>query len=62
MQQGGAPFRVPAAGVVPVLACAVILWLLSSIQPLEWAVVAAVLAAASALFFLTRGRRALQRA
>ena len=61
VQAGGTPFRVPAAGVVPVLACAVILWLLTSIQPIEWAVVATALAAASALFFLTRGRRALQR-
>jgi amino acid transporter len=58
VQAGGVPFRVPAAGVVPVLACAVIAWLLTSIRLVEWAVVAGVLAAAAAIFLLTRGRRA----
>ena len=62
VQAGGTPFRVPAAGVVPVLACAVILWLLTSIRLAEWAAVGGVLLMAAALFMLTRGRRALQRA
>jgi len=57
VQAGGVPFRVPAAGVVPVLACLVIAWLLTSIEPAEWAVVGAVLAVAAVLFVASRGRR-----
>jgi basic amino acid/polyamine antiporter, APA family len=57
VQAGGTPFRVPAAGVVPILACAVIAWLLTSIRAAEWAVVAGVLAAGTLIFLLTRVRR-----
>lgn len=58
VEAGGIPFRVPAAGVVPVLALIVIVWLLTSIKAMEWAVVAAVLAASTLIYFLTRGARA----
>ncbi|HEX3158672.1 MAG TPA: amino acid permease [Gemmatimonadaceae bacterium] len=51
---GGVPFRVPGGAVVPVLACLVILWLLSNATLAEFGLVAAVLAAASVLFALTR--------
>ncbi len=54
----GVPFRVPAAGVVPFLACAVIVWMLGSVTLREWAVTLGVLAAAAIVFFLTRGHRA----
>ncbi|HEX5724846.1 MAG TPA: APC family permease [Longimicrobiaceae bacterium] len=56
VQAGGTPFRVPAAGVVPFLALAVIAFLLTSIQPLEWAVVAGVLAAGALLYALAGPR------
>lgn len=58
VRAGGTPFRVPMAGVVPVLASLVIAGLLTSITAREWAVMAAVLVAASALFAFTRGARA----
>jgi amino acid transporter len=58
VQSGGTPFRVPGAGVVPVLACLVIAGLLTSIRRDEWAVLAIVLVAASAIFALTRRSRA----
>ena len=58
VEAGGIPFRVPAAGVVPVLALIVIGWMLTSIHAREWAVVAAVMAASALIFFLTRGARA----
>lgn len=58
VQAGGIPFRVPAAGVVPFLAVAVIAWMLSSIQPMEWAVVGGVMAAAAVLFAATARSRA----
>jgi basic amino acid/polyamine antiporter, APA family len=58
VEAGGIPFRVPAAGVVPVLALIVIIWLLTSITWTEWAVVAAVLVASALAYFLTRGSRA----
>jgi amino acid transporter len=58
VQAGGVPFRVPGAGVVPFLSCAVIVGLLSSITLDEWRVLVAVIAVASVLFVLTKRRRA----
>ncbi|HEX5830340.1 MAG TPA: hypothetical protein VFY16_05115, partial [Gemmatimonadaceae bacterium] len=55
---GGIPFRVPGGAAVPVLACAVIVWLLSNATLQEFGMVAGVLVAASLLFVLTRSRRA----
>jgi amino acid transporter len=53
----GTPFRVPGGAAVPILACVVILGLLSSITGREWATFGAVAAVAVALYFATRGRR-----
>jgi APA family basic amino acid/polyamine antiporter len=53
----GEPFRVPGAGVVPFLACALILYLLSSVTLREWSVLAATVAIAMVVFLVTRGRR-----
>ncbi len=58
VQAGGTPFRVPFAGVVPVLACLVIAAMLTGITLAEWAVLAAVLVAAAAVFAATRPARA----
>jgi amino acid transporter len=58
VRAGGTPFRVPAAGVVPVLACLVIAAMLVSITASEWAVLGAVLAAAVVAFLVTRSSRA----
>jgi basic amino acid/polyamine antiporter, APA family len=54
----GPPFRVPGGAAVPMLACVVILGLLSSITAREWASFGAVAAIAVALYAATRGRRA----
>jgi APA family basic amino acid/polyamine antiporter len=53
----GEPFKVPGAAVVPVLACVVILYLLSSVTLREWGVLAATVVLAAVVFFVTRGRR-----
>ena len=58
VQAGGIPFRVPGAAVVPVLSCAMIVGLLSSITLAEWRVLILALAAASVLFVLTGRSRA----
>jgi len=58
VQAGGVPFRVPGAGVVPFLSCAMIVGLLSSITLDEWRVLVTVLVLASVLFVLTKRRRA----
>jgi amino acid transporter len=58
VQSGGTPFRVPAAGLVPALAVAVIVWLLTSIGPRDWAAVGGALLVAAAIYAATRGRRA----
>ncbi|HET7229468.1 MAG TPA: amino acid permease [Longimicrobium sp.] len=62
VRAGGIPFRVPAAGVVPFIAVAVIAYMLMSITWKEWAVVAAVLAAAALIYLVTSGARARRRA
>ncbi|HUQ83259.1 MAG TPA: amino acid permease [Gemmatimonadaceae bacterium] len=56
--EGGVPFRVPGAAVVPILSCAMIIGLLSSITWPEWRVLIIVIAVASAIFVVTRRRRA----
>ena len=54
---GGVPFRVPASGLVPWLALAVIVALLATLQRGEWLAVLEVVAAAIFLFVVTRSRR-----
>lgn len=58
VQAGGVPFRVPGGPLVTILACLVIIALLTSIRLEEWAVLLGVVAAASILFVATAGRRA----
>jgi amino acid transporter len=57
--EGTTPFRVPLAPVVPWLACAVIVWLLTGLTRDEWLGFGACLAAGSLLYAATRGRRAV---
>jgi len=54
---GSAAFRVPLGGVVPWLACGVIVWLLTGLTANEWLGFGACLAAATLVYALTRGRR-----
>jgi amino acid transporter len=56
----GAPFRIAGGPIVPVLACAVVVWLLSSSGAAEFLAVAAVLVLSSVLYFL-RPRQARPR-
>jgi amino acid transporter len=58
VSQGGTPFRAPAGGLVPWLACAVIGWMLTSIRADEWAALGMSLAVAAVLYGATRRRRA----
>lgn len=51
---GGVPFTIPGGALVPALAVAVILWILTSVTLREFAVVGAVLVAASVLFAVRR--------
>jgi len=57
VRAGGVPFRVPAAGVVPIAACLAILWLLTSVRREEWAALATALGIASLLFAVTAKSR-----
>lgn len=57
VQAGGIPFRVPAAGLVPFLALAVIAWMLTSIERDEWMVVGGVIVVAVVIFYATAGAR-----
>jgi amino acid transporter len=56
--EGGIPFRIPGGAVVPVLAAAVIVWLLSSATPREFLVVGAVLVAAALVYIASGAHRA----
>ncbi|HYH83581.1 MAG TPA: amino acid permease [Longimicrobium sp.] len=62
VRAGGIPFRVPAAGVVPLVAVAVIAYMLMSITWQEWAVVGAMLAAGALIYLATLGPRQRARA
>jgi amino acid transporter len=55
--EGAAPFRVPLAPVVPWLACAVILWLLTGLTRDEWLGFVACLALGTVVYFATAARR-----
>ena len=52
------PFSLPGGPTVPILACATILWLLTSITLEEWLKVGLTLAVASAMFAVVRGSSA----
>lgn len=58
VQSGGIPFRVPGAGVVPILACAVIIGMLTSITLDEWTSIVITAAAAAGLYVLSYRHRA----
>jgi amino acid transporter len=54
VREAGTPFELPGGATIPLLACAVIAWLLSSATVAEMGIVATVLAAASVIWLLTR--------
>jgi amino acid transporter len=56
VRAGGMPFRVPAPGLVIVLACLLIGWMLTGGTRGEWAALTICLAVASAIFLLRRNR------
>ena len=56
VRAGGTPFRVPGGALVPALACAVILWLLTGATLGELVVVGVVIAAAALVFLLSSAR------
>jgi amino acid transporter len=58
--QGTVPFRVPFASVVPWLACAVIVWLLTGLTGSEWVAFVACLGVASLVYALSAGARSRQ--
>jgi amino acid transporter len=54
VQSGGRPFALPGGPAIPILAAAVIIWLLSNATSREFVVEAIVLAAATGLYFTRR--------
>jgi basic amino acid/polyamine antiporter, APA family len=56
VEAGGIPFRIPGGPVVPILAVAVIVWILTNATLREFSMVGAVLVVASVLFVIARGR------
>jgi amino acid transporter len=62
VRTAGAPFRLRGAGWVPLAACGVIVWMLTSIRREEWIALGIALGAASLVFVLTAGSRGRRRA
>jgi amino acid transporter len=54
---GGVPFEVPGVSVAPLLACAVIAWMLTGIRAAEWAAMGVALLVASAAYVVVTRRR-----
>ena len=54
VRAGGTPFAVPAGPVIPLLAAAVIVWLLSNATRREFGVEALVLAVAALFYFIRK--------
>ena len=54
IRSGGTPFRVPVPGVVIVLACLVIAWMLSSVTAAEWLAFGVAVLVAAGLFLLRK--------
>jgi amino acid transporter len=50
VQEGGVPFRAPFASVIPLLAVAIIVWLLTSLSADEWKALLAVVGVAIVIF------------
>ena len=57
IRSGGTPFKVPMPGLVIVLACLVIGWMLTSVTAGEWIALAVALAIGVALFMMRRPAR-----
>jgi basic amino acid/polyamine antiporter, APA family len=57
VRAGGIPFRVPAGGLVPWLALAVIAWILTGLRAEEWRAAALVVAVAALVYLATAPSR-----
>lgn len=62
VRAGGIPFRVPGGAIVPFLALAAIVYLLTSITPGEWLTVGGMLVVSTVLYFATAASRAARKA
>lgn len=59
---GAAPFQLPGGPVIPVLACAIVIWLMTSSTRQEFIAIAAMLAVETVIFLAMRTRAAVPRA
>ena len=57
VRSGGVPFRVPGARVIPWVALAVIIWMLSSVKQDEWLAALAIVVCAALVFLVTLSSR-----
>src|SRR3989441_777688 len=62
VQAGGRPLRLPGSGLIPFVACAAILWLVTRITRQEWRDAVAVIPLVALFFFGMQGRWARGRA
>jgi len=59
--EGAAPFQLPGGPVIPVIACIIVIWLMTSSTRQEFIAIAAMLAVETILFFAMRARAVLPR-
>lgn len=57
VRQSGEPFQPPLGGVIPILALAVILWLLGTLTAREWTAVSALVLIAITIYFISMPSR-----
>jgi amino acid transporter len=54
--EGGSPFRLPGGPVIPILACAIVVWLATALTQKEFLAMAAMLVVQTAVFFIMKAR------
>ena len=59
--EGAAPFQLSGGPVIPVIACIIVIWLMTSSTRQEFIAIAAMLAVETILFFAMRARAVLPR-
>jgi hypothetical protein len=59
--EGATPFKLPGGPVIPILASAVIIWLMTSSTRQEFTALAAMLAVETVIFFAMRARAVVPR-
>jgi Na+/melibiose symporter-like transporter len=59
--EGAKPFKLSGGPIIPVIACAIVIWLMTNSTQQEFLALAAMLAVETVIFFVMRARTVTQR-